>query len=1109
MEIQNALLYVGIGGSGHKIGTALELRLRRTVRGADGERPVGKESRQYLQYELPPCLQFVYVDLDEDEIRELRRQAAPLNGDHKLAVAKTARVAANLVPVQRSYPQVAQSLRTVADREVRHWLPPAIGEPNIAPLSRGAGQLPAIARACLFATMAGTGGIADAQRPIREAINALSGSGPALAALRGGGGGAVTACDVFVVFSLAGGTGTGLFYDYMHLIADAFEGSSIEIMIHPIVVMPSAFKPAQGGGRPAQLNAGRGLLDLARLVDDQIARAADVTYGADGTGLEHGLSVAYPGPGGKRIRIEPSTIQSAHLFSETNGLSETDLHRAIASFILTKAGVRQRSGGGGAEGPGISQSHDINSVVAKQSLAPSGVGGRSLSLAAVTSLSQPRGEVLDILGAHLLALAVSDDDLRHVGEDNEPLSTQFLNAAGLEALRLRRNEAHGRVRANLTDDALRQAMTEEIHDLRNVLSEQVPDLASAFNPWQGIRSVLTSPIPGHHGSVDLFRATRAIFGTTGAGGAGSGGQSPQTAERLLQERAVFRSMPDEPPAEDPHRWFAHKINMAWNQAWAAERAQWQPTLSTFRDTVVDLTDALRRHQLAEGPEVAQRVGDLFTERKVAPYYLPDLPHGPRDFCQELIRRLAGVLGTGEDPVVILTALLGPSFWADVVDDAQKLGAARAVARLRRAIDGAIWRFTRKGSLLIPQVADLLEAVAGTSVPGVSAKERDRFRNRLDGFILPGLLPEARGDVRVLLAYPIGPEEEDDQAAEFDDDPVPGQAVSQRDHGALAADAAGGAGLNAAAASLNGVEAGPAGGYVLPTRKPQVEERLESTIRDQIGRQPGRVDFEFNPTREESLTVVLTRVALGVTDVPEAMEVLRYWHAAVIKPHREDYLRWRQRLGYHYEWLLTTPEQRVDILHQLMIAMRNGQVEVVKGTQDKPAQIEIRIRADADANVTRLALDLTGFGPASPWGSLLTAYELSILGGTELSRQEMYTALMNVAPEITLSEDGLSCVSDPLYQGFLGTAKKQVTVLTAIRDALRQRSPGQPSAQLRHVEMLLNFWKATVPSAWMKPLTAQFREGGSLRELDEGLRGLAHLFPAEDLGDDVLGASVPE
>ncbi len=1113
MEIQNAILYVGIGGTGHKIGTGLELWLRRTVRGADGERPVGKESRQYLRYELPPCLQFVYVDLDEDEIRELRTQAAPRNGDHKLAVGKTARVAANLVPVQRSYPEVAQSLRNVAHREVHDWLPPAIGEPNIAPLSRGAGQLPTIARACLFATMAGTGGIRDAQRPIKEAINALSGSGPALAALRGGsGGGAVTACDVFVVFSVAGGTGTGLFFDYMHLIADAFEGSGIEIMIHPIVVMPSAFKPAQGGGRPAQLNAGRGLLDLARLVDDQIARAADVTYGALSAGLERGLSVAYPGPGGKRIRIKPSTIQSAHLFSETNGLSEADLHRSIASFILTKAGVRQHVGGGGAEGPGISQSHDINSVVAKQSLAPSGVGGRSLSLAAVTSLSQPRAEVLNILGSHLLALAVGDDALGHVGEDNEPLVTQFLVDSGLDELRRRPNEAKGRVHAGLPDDVRRQAMTEEMRDLRNILSEHVPGLAREFNPWQGLRTVLTSPVPGYHGSVDLFRAARAIFGGTGGGSAAAGERASQTAERLLQERAVFRSMPDEPPAEDPDRWFALKIQMTWNQAWAAERAEWQPALALFKDTVVNLADALRKHQLAEGPEAAQRVGDLFAERKVAPYYLPDLPRGPREFCNELIRRLAGALGTGQDPVAILEALLGPSFWADVVDDASRLGAARAVARLRRAIDGAIWRFTRNGSLLLPQVADLLTATSGISVSGVSVKERERFRNRLDGFILPGLLPEARGDVRVLVAYPIGPEEEQDEAAEFDDDPVPGQAGSQRDQVTISPGLSGGteSGLNGASASLNGERGDPADSYVLPTRNPQVEARLESTIREQIGRQPGRVDFEFIPTREESLTVVLTRVALGVTDVPEAMEVLRYWHTAVVRPQREDYLQWRQRLGYEYDWLLTTPDQRVDILHQLMIAMRNGQVDVVKGTQDKPARIEVRVRPDADDNVARLALDLTGFGPASPWGSLLTAYELSILGGAQLGRQEMYYALMSAAPEIVLSEDELSTLSDPLYQAFLATARRQVTVLLRVRDELRQRSAGQqPSAQLQRVELLLGFWNVTVRDAWRKPLAVRLPEGGSLRELDEGLRSLAHLFETVEPEDDVLGAGVAE
>jgi Tubulin like len=1103
VEIQNALLYVGIGGSGHKIGTGLELWLRRMLRGADGESPVGRESRQYLQYELPPCLQFVYVDLDEEEIRELRRQAAPLNGDHKLAVAKTARVAANLVPVQRGYPEVAQSLRNVAERQIRDWLPPAVGEPNIAPLSRGAGQLPAIARSCLFATMAGTGGITDAQRPIREAINALSGSGPSLAALRGGGGGgAVTSCDVFVAFSVAGGTGTGLFYDYMHLIADAFDGSNIDILIHPIVVMPSAFKPAQGGGRPARLNAGRGLLDLARLVDDQIARAADVTYGADDAGLERGLNVLYPGPGGKRIRIKPSTIQSAYLFSETNGLSDSDLYRSIGSFILTKAGVRQHAGGGGAEGPGISQGHDINSVVAKQTLAPSGVGGRSLSLAAVTSLSQPRAEVLDILGAHLLALAVGDDDLGHVGEDNDPLITQFVNAAGLDELRRRPNEAKGKVRAGLPDEARRQAMTEEMRDLRNILSERVPELARAFNPWQGIRSVLTSPVPGHHGSVDLFRAVRAVFGSTGAGSAAGGGQPPQTAERLLQDRAVFRSLPDEPPADDPDRWYIRKISMSWNQAWAAEQPEWLPPLARFKDTVTGLTEALRRHQQAEGPEAAQRIGDLFAERKVAPYYLPDLPRSPQAFCDELVRRLDAVLGTDGDPVAILTALLGPSFWADVVDDAARIGATRAVARLRRDIDGAIARSTRKGSLLIPQVADLLSAVSGMTVPGISAKEHDRFRNRLDGFILPGLLPEARGDVRVLVAYPIGPQKEEDEAAEFDDDPMPGQTAPQRDQGA---NGSGGA-LNGAAAGLNGSSGDALGGYILPVRKPQVEQRLEATIREQIGRQPGRVDFEFNPTREESLTVVLTRVALGVTDVPEAMDVLRYWHAAVLKPQREDYLRWRQRLGYQYEWLLTTPEQRVDILHQLMIAMRNGQVDIVAGTQDKPSRIVVRIRPDAGPNVARLALDLTGFGPASPWGSLLTAYELSVLGGTELNRQEMYTALMDAAPQITRSEDELSTLSHPLYRAFLATREKQVPMLTRVRDALRRRSAGQPSAQLQRVELLLEFWQATVRDAWEKPLAVQLPEGGSLRELDEGLAGL---FAEEEPEVDMFGAGVPE
>ena len=39
----------------------------------------------------------------------------------------------------------------------------------------------------------------------------------------------------------------------------------MRVKIYPLVLMPSAFTLGLGGGRPAELNAGRALLDLFRL----------------------------------------------------------------------------------------------------------------------------------------------------------------------------------------------------------------------------------------------------------------------------------------------------------------------------------------------------------------------------------------------------------------------------------------------------------------------------------------------------------------------------------------------------------------------------------------------------------------------------------------------------------------------------------------------------------------------------------------------------------------------------------------------------------------------------------------------------------------------------
>lgn len=1092
-------MFIGLGGTGGKVGTELERWLRRNLRGADGESPVGRETSKYLAYELPACFQFVYADLDEQEAHELRRQAAPPTGDYSRAVAKTSHLATNLVPVQRSYPEVAQSLRIAADQQVRHWLPPADGEPNIAPLARGAGQLPTIARAALFETMATTGGVEVVQRPIRQAIHALGSSGDELSALGGAG---VNACDVFVVFSVAGGTGTGLYYDYLHLIADAFRESGIEILIHPLVVMPSAFPVGQGGGRPAMLNAGRGLLDLARLVDDQNTRAADKAFGTAAAKLDKGLSVAYPGPERKVIRIDASIIQTAYLFSETTGLSPADLHRSMVSFILAMAGVRERPGGGGAEGPGVSQNFFINRGVARQSLAASGVGSRSLSEAAVTSLSVPRGEILDILGAHLLSLAVSASDERgHAAEDNEPLLHEFMNASGLADLVRRPNYARSQVHQAEPGAARTRAMHNELRHLADILSERVPKMASDFDPWQGLRALLTNPIPGHQDPVDLLRAERAILGRgqTAGGWRPAGGSEPMTAERMLHRRAVFTATSDDPPEDADQRqqdeWFRRKVNAAWNQAWAGQRPEWERKLTRFKSVLRALTEALRRHHLAEGVALTQRVADLYAERKVAPYFLPDLPQNPEEFYRALAAKLATALGTGDDPVTMLGALLEPDFWEKAAADANGIGAERAMAIFRRRIDDAIWHRTRQGALIIPQLADLLAAASGlpSTVP---EPEQERFSNKLEGFVPPGLLPSAAGDVKVLVTYPVGSAGRagDGQAP----DPARAPATPAADSGPGSPDDGGspnGSGRPSGGAS------GPAGRiYVLPTRNSEVERRLGETLTSQLGRQPGAVDFEFSPTREESLTVVLIRTALGVTDVPEVRKVMTYWSTALRNQQQDDYLKWRQRLGYHYDWLLTTEEQRVNILQRLLIAMRNGQVSLVGGTVAKPAEIAFRISAGEGVDVARLQLRLTGFGPTSPWGSLLHAYEESTLGGDELNRQRMYHSLMNVSPVVTLADDEFSIVSAPLYQEFRKVAEREKNLLSWLYGELRKRGEGDASTRLRRVESLLKFWHDTVPAALVKEFAVSTDDGSSLAQLDHGWAGLT----AADFGGGLGG-----
>ncbi|QIP83689.1 hypothetical protein GLX30_05995 [Streptomyces sp. Tu 2975] len=287
-RIHQPVLFVGLGGTGIRIGADLERGLRSGVCGPDGRNLITDGRR--LPFQLPNCLQFVYADISESEL-DLPRQA--YQGPDPAAFDATSRILHPLSPAgYDSSPEVTRMLRVAMHEETRAWLPPQDRQPKVAPLHLGAGQLPTVARAALFATL--RSGLGPVMRQLSEAISAIGRSQSDLLEV---GGGRIRGCDVFVAFSVAGGTGAGIFYDVIHLISHEFRRLRFPgVRIHPLVVMPSAFPPGAGGGREAELNAAGAVIDLARLIDQQNAR--QVGNADFGSAAEDGLlGVRYPGEG--------------------------------------------------------------------------------------------------------------------------------------------------------------------------------------------------------------------------------------------------------------------------------------------------------------------------------------------------------------------------------------------------------------------------------------------------------------------------------------------------------------------------------------------------------------------------------------------------------------------------------------------------------------------------------------------------------------------------------------------------------------------------------------------------------------------------------------------
>ncbi|MFF5566424.1 tubulin-like doman-containing protein [Streptomyces sp. NPDC012623] len=1052
MKLFQPMLFVGLGGTGGLVGAELERRLRAELCGPDGT--ALSQLSGHAPYQLPDCLQFVYADYSETDLQRL-----PLYNVHasqRAAYARTSRATHNLLPNFDSSPEVTKMLRASLRDEVAGWLPPRVDEPEVTPLRDGAGQLPTVGRAALFATL--RHGLGPVLEPLLQAIDAMAKAGGELSQL---GGGKVNGCDVFVAFSVAGGTGAGIFLDYLHLINEAFRIRRFKgVKIYPLVVMPSSFSSATGGGQEADLNAARALVDLFRLVDGQNAPTEGADLDSDD---QHGIR--YPG-GTPPIRLGTGILPTAFLFSPTAGIRQDDLRRSIVSLVLSLIGTELGDGRGPGGTRGRTMASDdfqtfaasfINRGVHRSAPSPTGIGRQGVSTSLVASMTAPMEQLADLVAGRLLREAVSAlvERPRTPARGAVPLIRQLFADSHLEDLWEREQlpvpEPEPLPRGGR---AIELALGERVGDMQRQLSalqavaeQKTASMAERFSPRPAVEKLLQS--------VDPFLAERVVRGIPHSDDSivrdgflgmlnsrartpqrppGVNGQPPKVPriKGRLAGMSPARWGDDDVQAalQEQDAWYQWRSRAVWHDAWREQQRRWQPQADAAGADLARLLSAFHKHSETEKKVSAQKGLELYEDRTGISYLLPPqrtLNYFYEDLVARLIRREN--LAESDDEAALLLKLVDGDTWR-TVHGLSRRNPDSAVSTVKAQLETRVTRlFTERGEQLeerplLPSMGTLLAAAAGDAeaTDQVSRDALDLFSRKLAGLLPVGFTPEGTGLLRILVTYP----------------------------------------------RVQGVD--------------EVEEFLGKTLGLPSD---GKNSVEYRSVESDSITVVLFRSEMSLTQVPEARKVLRQWARAKDSEQAQDVLRWRQRLGYKDDWMVSSEDDRRAILHRLLCCLWNGQVEVADGDPASPARVRLRLFPEEGSHVPGVRLRLGDSRDAAPggglssWAELLRAYERWTVLDDERTVEDYCRGLMAAQP-LDLARDGRK--PHPLFVELVERiAPRQLELLAARRQSGGERAEGW-------VRPRWEFWAVTLPAA----LDTEFGDKGAiqptLRTLLEHVRG---------------------
>jgi tubulin-like protein len=1042
-KIHQPMLFIGLGGTGCKVGAELERRLREGLCGPDGTALLPRlPNHPMLPFQLPSCLQFVYADLSAAELQRVRRDVVP-GREHDQAAQKTMRLITDLVPAGLgNSAEVAQSLRINLDEETIGWVPPRETDPRVGPLLRGAGQLPTVGRAVLFETLRRNRD--TALSGLREALSDINKSAGDLRALSGG----TQRLDtilVFVVFSVAGGTGSGIFYDYLHLIGDMMVRGGKRAEIYPLVLMPSAFDEVQGGGRAAELNAGSALIELFRLIDDQNAQGSTPVFEA--SSVHHTVAVRYPGS--EVVQLPPSMIQTAFLFGRpVGGVRRDDLHRSMVSLmdslISAEPPDEQVSPGTQANYPTFADDF-INGTVERNPMSDTGVGRRGVTTSAVAALTTPLLEITDIIADHLLAGGVNElVQPPGAAESNKAHIRNFIAKSGLDLMleappnRIppHQNPAgYQAVLSMLTDRA--NTMAANVERMQQSVPGLTAETAQKIQPITATAVLLRE--------VDLFRAQRVVFGhpeltdPVDRGGfqsllenwtsppptpPGLQAAAPPSPENL-RRRAMQRLRITDPAVQQAIRkqdaWYNWQTRRVYNAAWNDNRRLWGRPWRAFVDQLHAVNDQFLAHAREDRQQFDARSRDLYKPRVGVAYLLPAENYGLEGFYRTVLDRMkqqfAQQLPANPHEGHLLNAVLGADGWATAYEQG-RIDPQAAVGYVRQRIKQAVTEQLRPPGgdrpALIPHMEDLLSsAVLGRS-RFVTDDDLNRFRQKLAELVPGGFAPDGQKPFKTLFTYPATQENKD------------------------------------------------------------IERFLRHEVALPIDMQG---EPEFRAVPGESMVVVLMRSAMGVTEVPEVRRVVKLWSDAQRNPRPHDNLIWRRRLRPEPGYRLMSREDREFVLHHLLCAAWDGLITAT-GDLNSPDTVELRIGAGG-AGATIMQLRLTALGALSSWASLLQAYEQWILNDDDRNRRDLAAAAMAHSPQ---NADQSPQPPKPEFAAIVDLADKETGKLAeAERNRLLSSDP--------QLAVIREFWLETLPAALKMPVGTSGRTLLDLREQVDAIFGL--------------------